>query len=508
MKKFNLRVFGLFSLLILTGLACQLTSPTPASWAGTPTAEARNATNAAINRTQQAELNAAGTETPTPMATEPAVTATPKPTTPVDGPWVVFPAPEPGLLWAYDMDAGVTLEIALPEPIIVGDLVDGLSPDGHTLVVRAGSALNTDELALYKIDLPSTTVTKLTPLLSLTVQRKIVNEEGTRAFDTLRAIIAEGGLAWSPDGRYLAFSAALEFTSSDLYLWNAETGSLERLNGLYSHSASPVWSPGGNWLIAQEMGEYSEEAGARAEVVTGLRIPGFNDQNTLYLPSPGSQGEVFLGWLNAQTLMSYSQTAAGPVDLRQVNVEAFQESILLGGAFKQAALDPQSASYAFILSEEQALEKGLLSGVYLVRGGSGVRELQMAGEWSGLAAAPGGMFLASGPKGLIGFSVEGSTFTLAEERMASISPSGNWMVAWGTDEGGESGARLYQSPSGRALQQLTDLPVQSVIWQSDSTGLFLVADGAVYHLAFPELSMDLIAEGFDPAQELPLIWAE
>ena len=467
MKKFNLRVFGLFSLLILTGLACQLTSPTPASWAGTPTAEARNATNAAINLTQQAELNAPGTETPTPLPTESAVTATPKPTTPVDGPWVVFPAPEPGLLWAYDMDAGVTLEIALPEPIIVGDLVDGLSPDGHTLVVRAGSALNTDELALYKIDLPSTNVTKLTPLLSLTVQRKIVNEEGTRAFDTLRAIIVEGGLAWSPDGRYSSFfGCALEFTSSDLYLWNAETGNLERLNGLYSHSASPIWSPGGNWLIAQEMGEYSEETGARAEVVTGLRIPSFNDQNTLYLPSPGSQGEVFLGWLNAQTLMSYSQTAEGPVDLRQVNVEAFQESILLGGSFKLAALDSASASYAFILNEEQAHEKGLLSGVYLVRGGSGVRELQMVGEWSGLMAGPGGMFLASGSKGLIGFSVAGSTFTLADERMASISPSGNWMVAWGTDEGGKSGARLYQSPSGRALQQLTDLPVQSVIWQS------------------------------------------
>lgn len=506
MKRFNLRIFGLILVFVLTGLACQLTSPTPASWAGTPTAEAREATNAAINLTQQAALDEAESATPTP--TELSATATPKPTIPVDGPWVVLPAPQPGTLWAYDLDAGVTLEITLPEPIFTEDLVDGLSPDGHTLVVRAGSELNTDELALYKIDLPSTTVTKLTPLLSLTVQRKIVNQEGTRAFDTLRAVTAADGLAWSPDGRYLAFSAALEFTSSDLYLWNAETGSLERLNGLYSHSATPVWSPGGTWLVVQEMGEYSDEAGWRSEVVSGLRVPSFNDQNTLYLPATGSQGEVFLGWLNAQTLMSYSQTADGPVDLRQVNAETFQKSVLLAGSFSLAALDPDSASYAFSLNEEQALEKDLLSGVYLVKGGSGVRTLQMVGDWSGLVAEPGGMFIASGTKGLIGFSTEGSAFTLADERMASISPSGNWMVAWGTDEGGETGARLYQSPSGRVLQQLTDLPVQAVIWQPDSTGFFLVADGAVYHLAFPELAMDLIAEGFDPAQELPLIWVE
>ena len=122
--------------------------------------------------------------------------------------------------------AGVTLEISLPEPIIVSDLVNGLSPDGHTLIVRAGSPLNTDEFALYRIDLPSTTVTKLTPLLSLTVQRKIVNQEGTRAFDTLRAVSREDGLAWSPDGTYLAFTAALNVTSSDLYLWNPATAAL------------------------------------------------------------------------------------------------------------------------------------------------------------------------------------------------------------------------------------------------------------------------------------------
>ncbi len=60
--------------------------------------------------------------------------------------------------------------------------------------------MNTDEFGLYQIDLPSTTVTKLTPLLSLVVQRKIVNEEGTRAFDTLRAVTREDGLAWSPMG--------------------------------------------------------------------------------------------------------------------------------------------------------------------------------------------------------------------------------------------------------------------------------------------------------------------
>ena len=508
MKRSNLRLTMAVLVLLLAGLACRLTSPMPASWSGTPTAQALEATNAAINRTQQAAVGAATDEALTPTMTNLSAMVTPRPTVPVDGPWVVFPAPNPGLLWAYDLDAGVTLEIALPEPIFTGDLVSGLSPDGHTLVVRAGDSTNTDELALYRIDLPSTTVTKITPLLSLTVQRKIVNQEGTRAFDTLRAITREDGLAWSPDGHYLAFTAALDFTSSDLYLWNAESGNIERLNGLYSHSASPYWSPGGNWLISQELDDYAEETGWRSQVVYGLRVPSFNDQNTLYLPSAGSQGEVFLGWLNAQTMMSYSQTAAGPVDLRQVNIETAQERLLLAGPFSLAALDPHSASYAFALDEPQAQEKDMLSGVYFVDENSGVKTLQMVGTWDALNGGPGGIFIASGSKGLIGFSTSGTSFTLAEERMASISPSGSWMVAWGSAEGGQIGARLYQIPSGRMLQSLTDRSVQAVAWAPDSTGFFMLAEGGLYHLAFPELALDLIAEGLDPAQALKLAWVE
>ncbi|QRN82858.1 PD40 domain-containing protein [Chloroflexota bacterium] len=508
MKKSSLHLIGVLLVLMLVSLACRLTTATPASWSGTPTAEARKATNDAINATQQAAI---GEEVPllTPTATEVVATTTPRPTVAVDGPWLVFPAPDdPGLLLAYDVDAGVTLEISLPAPIYTSDLINGLSPDGHTLIVRAGSPLNTDEFALYQIDLPSTTVTKLTPLLSLVVQRKIVNEEGTRAFDTLRAVTREDGLAWSPDGRYLAFTAALNVTSSDLYLWDSTTGSIERLNGLYSHSASPFWSPSGNWLITQELGDYTEETGWRSEVVTGVSVPGFDNQNSLYLPSPGSQGEVFIGWLNAQTMMSYSQTADGPFELRQVNVDSLAESVLLGGAFRLAALDPNAPSYAFILDESQAVEKNMLSGVYLVAAGSAVRSLQMVGDWSGLYAEPNDLFIAVGVKGLIGFSANGSGFSLSDERMASVSPSGNWMVAWGTEEGGESGARLYQSTRGTILQTLTDLPVRDVVWQPDSMAFYLTTEDSIYRMAFPQLSLEFIAGGFDP-ENLPVItWVE
>lgn len=508
MKRAKLVLAGLICVILLTSLACRLTAAAPASWAGTPTAQARNATNTAFVSTLEAAVtddpNFQVTTTPTPNAT----TATPQPTVIEDGPWLVFPAPESGMIQAYDVEAGILSEINLPEPIIVADLVNGLSPNGQILIVRAGSASVTDELGLYQVDLMSGATTKLTPLLSLDVQRKIINETGTRAFDTLRAVTREDSLAWSPDGRYLAFAAALNTTSSDLYVWDPEKDRIDRLNGLYSHSASPFWSRGSNWLVSQDLGEYSEETGWRVEAVSGLQIPGFNIQSTLYLPAAGSQGEVFVGWLNAQTFMSYSLTSSGPTALRQVNNETHKVNLTHAGTFEQAAVDPNTGAFAYSLDAESAAGTTLVGGVYLRTPGSASPNLMRAGEWSSLSWDPGGMFIASGPQGLLAFTPDGQSIHLPDERKARLSPSGNWIVAWGTLEGGDAGARLYQSPSGTRLQTLTDLPVSDLLWQPDSKGFFILAGGSLYQLVFPGLNPLEIASGFSEDQAMVISWAE
>jgi hypothetical protein len=508
MKQFNKLWIGAILGLTLISLACRLTSPIPASWSGTPTAAAREATNAVIVLTQQAAVEEDVDLTPILTPTQAIPTPTPQPTVAVDGPWLVFHAPEEGLIQAYDIDAQVTLEIVLPEPIYTSDLVNGLSPDGHTLVVRAGSEYKTDELGLYLIDLPSIEVTKLTPLLSLSVQRNIINDVGTRAFDTFRAVTRDDGLAWSPDGRFLAFTAALDALSSDLLMWDTQNDRIERLNGVYSHSTSPFWAPESNWLISQEMGDYSEKTGWRSEVVSSLRIPSFSDQNTLYLPVSGSQGEVFLGWLNAQSFMSYSQTVDGPQMLRQVNVDTLVVNQIISGSFSQAALDRGTTAYAYTLDDEAAASRDLVAGIYLVKVGSSVPELIRSGVWPTLIWDTGGLFVASGEQGLIGFTSDGQNIFLPDENMARLSPSGNWLVAWGDEEGGNTGARLYQSPSGTRLQDLTDLQVESVFWQPDSKAFFMVAEGTLYRIAFPGLGLEEIATGFTEDHPPALSWIE
>lgn len=496
--------------LVLAGvsLACQLTSPTPASWSGTPSAEAREATENALALTQTAQVTV---ETQTPVTVTPTVvlaTPTEKPTAAVDGPWLVFPSADATYLIAYDLDAKVSLEIELPLPIITSDLKRGLSPDGHTLMIRAGIETNTDELAIYRIDLPTGEVKKITPLLSVTNQRKLVNESGSRVFQTLEAVTREDGLAWSPDGSYLAFIAALENNSADLYVLDLERGRIERLNGVYSQSASPFWGPLSNWLVTQELEDYDAETGWRAEAVSGLHFPGYYDQSTLYLPANGSLEEVFLGWANSQSFLSYSQTATGLTQLRQVNVDSLSVGVIYANAFSLAALDPETGAIALVLNETQAVDQGQISGIYLRKPQSAVFGLQRAGTWSSLSWEAGGAFVATGYQGVTVMTPEGETILLSGESDLSISPNGNWMIGWGNGETNVSGARLYQGPSGNLLQSITDLQVSGVYWQADSKAFFMVADGALYRVSFPGLNLVEVASGFATDTVLPMVIVE
>ncbi len=499
----------LIILCILAGLACRLTSPTPAAWSGTPTAQAQAETQAAIAQTAAALFNDQPTDIPLPeLPAEDNPTSTPTPLIPADGPWLVYPGAEGSSLQAYDIEAQVTIDITLPQPIIFADLIPGRPPQGGSLVIRAGSPQNLDELALYQVDLLTAEVTKISPLLSLALQRQIVNEEGSRALEALKAVTREDGLSWSPDGRYLAFTAALNNSSSDLYLYDTWQQEVTRLNGLYTHNGTPYWSPGGNWLISQEFGLLEGNESWNALNVTALQVPGYDDQNTLYLPPAASQAEKLLGWVNAQSFLSFSQTSNGPQELRDVNVGSGEVNIIFAHAFKHVAYDPESKFLALMLDQANPADQDRSAGIYGLQAGSPNLQLIRAGVFNRLAWDTGGMFIASGPSGVFGFPPEGISLFLPEEENASLAPSGNWLIAWGTGSDNTDGARLYQTPVNQSLQTLLSANIQTVVWGPDSRGFLILSEGTLYHLTFPSLKPQAVTSGFSEGTPQVFAWVE
>ena len=496
----------LIVLCLFSGLACRLTSPTPASWSGTPTAQSQAKTETIVAQTAQAFFDDAPTEIPLPeLPTEDDSTPTPSPTPALDGPWLVFPDPEGSMLQAYDVDARLSLEIELPQPIQFNDLLSGRSPEGGSLFIRAGSPENFDELALYRVSLPEGEVTRISPLLSLELQRQIINEQSDRALETLQAVTRLDSLRWSPSGRYLAFSAALDNPSSDLYLYDAWGGRVARLNGLYTHNGSPFWAPGSNWLVSQEYDFLPSVDGWKAVNVTAIRVPGYDDQNTLFLPPAESQSEMFLGWVNSQSFLSTSQTTNGLQSVREVNVESVKSNLIFDVTFKEAAFDPGSKFLAVVMDHANALGDGLSAGIYGAQAGSANLQLIRVGDFSSLTWEPGGMFVAGGMNGTFVFPPEGDGLYLPEEEQASLSPNGIWLIAWGEGGSNEAGARLYQPPVGAPLQTLLESPVRAIVWQPDSLGFFILSEGKLFHFNFPGLNPEEVAIGF--SEDLPAILA-
>ena len=509
----KISAFFLVFMVLMIGIACRLTSPTPASWSATPSAEARAQTETAVAQAQQTnvvELN----ETLAALyltATVPEATVIPQTQSTPDeagvGPMLVFAEKEIGALHVYDVSTGEVIHVELPAPIY-DDLHRGHVTGGRQIYLRAGSPLNTDELALYRVDLPDGDVKKTVPVLSIDLQRRLVNQIGTRTPETLAAVTRPDGIAWSPTLRYLAFTAALDNNSSDLYLFDPDNNRVARLNGLYTHNATPFWSSDGTWLITQELGTDDQNTGWRSENVTAVRVPGYDDQNSLYLPDRGSEEEVFVGWLNMQQFFSYSQTTNGPQNLRLIHVETQKIKMIFPARFDQVAFDPASGWLAFTLNEGHAIQSGLTAGVYLQVPDQAEYQLLRAGDWKNLTFETGGMFIVKGLQGVFAFSADGNEIYLPEEGNLQMSPQGNWLIAWGNGSHGKPGARLYQPPNDRTLQTLTEKPVDGVFWKPDSTGLFLFSEGNLYHLEFPGLNMVEIKGGISNISPLELLWVD
>ncbi len=504
------RVKFIFFILFISivSLSCRLTSATPAAWINTTTAESRSGTNEAYLLTQEAAPEFDIDLTPIPSRTEVMSTTTPTPEIEADGPWLVYLAPGGDGIHAYDLDARTILSISLPSPVYKTDLTRGLSPDGHSLVLRAGSPLNFDELALYQIDLPSTNPTPISPLMSLSLQREIVNEGSNRAFETFKAVTLDPGIAWSPSGRFLAFNAALDNESSDLYLFDTLNNRVERLNGLYTQNTSPFWSPASNWLVTQELGDFDEEIGWRSENVSGIEVPGFDNQNSIYLPMTGSEKEVFVGWVNPQSFISYSQTSRGFQTIKQANLETFETAIIFDGYFNQAAFDPESKVLAFTIDNIFASLQGLAAGVYMVQPESQVYLLAQAGDWENLYWDQSGRFGVSGSQGVLSFSDLGEHTLIPGEDYVLQSPDGSWMLAWSGADGEAPGLRLYQPDSDRPLQTIINSPVQNAIWAPDSKSFFIHSEDFMYVIQFPSLNVLEIENGFSPEELVEWVWVE
>ncbi|MCJ7660118.1 MAG: hypothetical protein MUO67_13310 [Anaerolineales bacterium] len=496
---------GLLLILILATLACTLSAPTPVSWVGTPTALALNATQTAFWSTQAAEQTAYPTlpspNTPTPFVVTPTPISQPL----ENGPWLIFPTHDGANLLAFDRDTRTLTNISIPLLANLSDLKSGLSPDGSVLLLRAGSIETLNEFGLYRIENPLEPANQITPLLSIYNQRQIINETGSRQPMALRAILEDNAIAWSGNDHQAVFTAALDSDSSDLYLFDLNKTSLERLTARYTQDIFPFWSEDGTWIMFRETDRLDENGTWRFTAMSALRVPRYDETRFLYLPPAGSTGENVLGWLNSVTFVSSTCKADTCSNLRQVSIEDASTTTLYLGHFSDARLSEQNLAIALLIGEADGIRDGKSPGIYLSASEGAAFTQVVAGSYSDLIWSESGkMFLTSGKSGVLGIKVDGNTLLLNNEMRASFAPNGSWLVGWNSSED-NPGLRLYSS-SGHLLQSISSIPIRRVIWQPDSKGLYIVGEEGLYQLKFPGLKPVFITDNVYQGADFQYAW--
>jgi len=440
-----------------------------------------------------------GTETPTTIGESPkqpaadvsptteAVTVNPDehqgiPDKPLsnDGPWWIFSVLEG--LYAINPDgSGLTQFYYGPtnSPWARQILV---SPSGGHLAYLVGESFD----ATLKI-------TKF-PLRTLITETPLLSNNSEPDIDAMRAIVEFQSLAFSPDGRFLAFMGAIDGPTSDLYLFSLDSFEITQLTDGPSQAYQPVWSPDGKYIVHTGVSTFGTGAGSS---MTGIwaSVVENADAISLYDPS-GSGSEKIIGWVDNQTFVVHSWDAVcGMNNLSMFNIETKESSVLWAESFRAIAFD-QSNSVAVLSSNDGECSPDGGAGIYIVPtdGNAPYRIVEDTGPqviWSQDA----NLFLVSGDFGswVIAVDSRGQFIDLDMPQGAQIFPAvapGSRNLAWP----GESlwiGSLLgsIDNPPKKIFNE----PVYTVTWAPDGQSVLFFADSGLYIAHQPDYTPILIA---------------
>jgi hypothetical protein len=444
---------------------------------------------------------------PTPVPTsEPAPTATRHPTPlPSDVPLLLYQS-EHGLRAAFA--DGRPYTSAIHTPLISSlsrNLNAGIGPHDNLAALYTGDNPMTPDrendypLTLSLLHVPSGNSKSLTPLFSPEMEQALqeanITGERDAAVEAGIAVIEnDHTLAWSSDGRYLAFIAASDGPSSDVYSFDRDTEQINRLTDGPNQAARLFWSPDSKWIIHEEVEGFGTGAGWNVKAVWAAAPDGSGNRK-LY-DTEWSGDEVFVDWITPDAFIVYTWTPLGLQDIRVFNLSK-EEAQRIGPDFPVQAYAVEAASQTqlYVVDDYTARENNVQGGLYL---DSPAQQPQIIapGNWYDVRWLPTALlFFAKGESGVISVALDGTTLEYpTTEALPIDSPDGAWLLAAGDGNySGPPGLRLYTT-DGELRRAITQDAVTFAIWVPDASGVFYVSDGMLYYVAIPNGEPQLIAE--------------
>ncbi len=229
------------------------------------------------------------------------------------------------------------------------DLKAGMSPDKKFFAFITGVGGASVNPMLLVLDMDNQTSILQLELTGPIIQPGMEGTHGDPAFEAIGAIQYDNSLAWSPDGTRLAFIAARDGDSADVYLFNRSDQSITRLTDEDGHAADLHWSPDGQLLQYVSVNTFGTGAGSNME---SLWSYDFKSNTPLLLQELESSGENFLTWTdNSHFLISSWSGLCESYHLRLVNADRLLNQTIVEGSFTGSAYDPEQKTGFFSVTE-------------------------------------------------------------------------------------------------------------------------------------------------------------
>jgi WD40 repeat protein len=371
-------------------------------------------------------------------------------------------------------------------------------------------APGTSDLTLNLLDLETGEQQVITPIVSkeypanFAKAAKNLNDPDTTA-ESLYEAYQNGitsSIAWSPDGRYLAFAGQVDGLSSDLYVYDVETREIRRLSSGDQELQWIDWSPDGKWIMHASV--FWVGQGMSYDIYAAAA----DGSSVRYLSTSSLYGGIEK-WVNShEYLENDSQNGPGEYGLRSVDINTGKIKHIWDGSFTSYGMDRDGKWIVLMALSPDAdpflqsdSDPNFTPGFYLVNletlektpipfpsdGSTQNQDLPPVdpGQEIIFLSNPGGshVFYLSSTGEVTPYELENATI--------SVSPSQKYWVAVADQE-----IRVFTMEN-TELARVPFLPGMDlnyfdITWRPDDSGLFLVSGTDIYSMDIQNKTVHLV----------------
>jgi len=355
------------------------------------------------------------------------------------------------------------------------------APSGSYIAYIGGDLTSEDGLLLILLDTASREMVARLPVLAPgweASQRSGVEP----SMDPVPAIVDAGGMAWSGDGRYLAFTAAIDRFHPDIYILDTRTFESWRAAAAEHAPNSILWSPNAERIAYLDILSFGTGAG---RTYGGMVMVEIASGTITEMPATPDGAARLERWLeDDRILLSDWDMAVGPRDLTVVEPGTGRTSLLLEGPLYALLPLPEDHQVAVLSVLEDAEGYPESLGLFFVPlDGTASCHIALPDsvayslDWSStLQAASVGMeestaFYTKTCDLLGHLSMPGES---------SFSPDGNWVATLSREDGQVLLFSLIDQES--VMPDITG--IQRIFWSPDSAWLLMTnEDNDLYALS-------------------------